>query len=145
MAERDRIRWQAESDKWRAHAKIAERQRDQWTREADEMDAVDTQQLLHADSVKSRVNVKMHDQHKLAISEGQAKRDKKFKDKIRAAKPKGYTQAGLAEAVGMQASLLSMCRSGERAMFLSRARRVEELTGWPADKAHWPGGIIEDA
>lgn len=112
---------------------------------AEKLEARGTTSDLHSEAVKSRVNVKkMHEQHKLAISEGQAKRDKKFKEKIRAAKP-GYTQASLAGALGMKASLLSMCRSGERAMFLSRAKRCEELTGWPADKAHWPGGIIEDA
>jgi len=143
QAEDDRVRWKAEGDKWHAMAKIAERQRDQWAREADEMDALNTTSALHAGDVKSRVNVKnMHAQHKLAISEGQAKRDKKFKETIRES---GYTQASLAAAIGMQASLLSMCRSGERAMFMSRAKRIEQLTGWPADKAHWLGGLIEDA
>jgi hypothetical protein len=112
---------------------------------AEEAESAGTEELLTKSDVKSRVNSqKMHSEHKLAISEGQAKRDKKFKDTIRNAKPR-YTQAGLAQAIGMKPSLLSMCRSGERAMFLSRARRVEDLTGWPADKAHWPGGIIEDA
>lgn len=101
--------------------------------------------VLTNGEVKSRVNSqKMHTQHRLAISKGRAKRDKLFKDTIRKAKP-GYTQASLAAAVGMQPSLLSMCRSEERAMFLSRAKRIEALTGWPADKSHWPGGIIEDA
>jgi len=40
QAEGDRVRWKAEGEKWHAMAKIAERQRDQWAREADEMDAV---------------------------------------------------------------------------------------------------------
>jgi len=104
-----------------------------------------TTESLHSGDVKSRVNPKMHAQHKLAISKGQAKSDKRFKDTIRNATPQGYTQASLAAAVGMKASLLSMCRSGERAMFLSRARRIQDLTGWPADLAHWRGGLIEDA
>jgi len=107
--------------------------------------AAGTSELLTNGAVKSRVNSqKMHAEHKLAISKGQAKRDKRFKDTIRNATPR-YTQAVLAQAIGMQPSLLSMCRSGERAMYLSRARRIEALTGWPADKGHWPGGIIEDA
>lgn len=111
----------------------------------DEVISAATRRELHKTPVNARVNSrKMHAQHKLRISEGQAKRDKDFKETIRNAKP-GYTQASIATAVGMQASLLSMCRSGERAMFLSRAKRIEQLTGWPADKAHWPGGIIEDA
>lgn len=86
----------------------------------------------------------MTPEHKLAISEGRTGRDK-FTAKIRAAKPKGYSQNALAKALGIKPSLLSMYRTGERKIPLARAQRVQELTGWPADAAHWPGGILSDA
>lgn len=114
-------------------------------RQADELDIeAGLIESLNNTPVTFKVKTQMHSQHKLAISEGRATRDKKFKKTIREAEPR-YTQAALATAVEMQPSLLSMCRSGERAIYLSRAKRIEQLTGWPADKAHWPGGIIEDA
>jgi len=143
MAERDRIRWQAEGDKWHAHAKIAERQRDQWTREAEEMDAISgTNEVLHKRLRSSTVNEPtMERDHRLAISEGHGTRDAAFRRAIRA---KGFSQNALAKRVGMNQAVLSLHRRELRRIKRSKAEAIEKLTGWPADAKHWPCGIVSD-
>lgn len=98
--------------------------------------------LLHGSSQKSIVKSnEMHAAQKLAISQGRTDDDDKFADKIQAA---GFTQASLAKAVGMTESLLSMCKNGKRAMYLSRAQTIEKLTGYRATRANWRGGLVQD-
>ena len=101
--------------------------------------AAGTNEVLHKRPVTSRVNSHMHAEHRLAIAKGQAKIDKKFKAALRA---KGFSQGGLARAIDIQPSLLSMYRTGERKIPLSRAKRIEELTGWSVSS--WPG-VVSDA
>lgn len=73
----------------------------------------------------------------LAISEGGHGKD----PFLRAIRAKGFTLRSLAGKVGCQPSLLSMQRAGTRPIPAERAKAIEGLTGWPADKKHWPGGL----
>jgi len=142
QAERDRIRWQAEGEKWIALAKIAERQRDQWAREADEMDSIaGTNEVLTKTPGLSRVDsTPMEDSHKLAISRGRSSGgDRAFKVACRS---KGYTLTSLAAAVGCDVSLLSKYRQKLRPIPQERAEKIAQLIPWPADKGHWLGGIV---
>jgi hypothetical protein len=94
---------------------------------------------LHPDVNNSKV-VSEHmqaDSRSIAISKGKSEKDA-FMVKIRAS---GYTLRSLADAVDTPPSLLSMQRKGERPIPKARAEKIEELTGWSADKKHWPGGI----
>lgn len=68
--------------------------------------------------------------------------DDPFVKAIRNAKPKGFTQNGLAKKLKIPASLLSMYRSKQRQIPQARADEIEALTGWKADLQHWPGGIV---
>ena len=88
--------------------------------------------------------------HRLALSESVAKarklKDKVFREAIRA---RGYTTNTLAQAAQMSPAALSQARkkkglNNSRPIRRSKAQHIEKLTGWPADEAHWPGGIIED-
>lgn len=80
-------------------------------------------------------------ENRIAISKGRS--DDPFIATIRAAKPKGFTLRSLAKRLGCSVSLLSMQRRAEspRPMPTDRAELIEQLTGWPADKKHWPGGL----
>jgi hypothetical protein len=80
-------------------------------------------------------------ENRLSISKGRSGASDPFFDVIRAAKPKGFTLRSLAKRIGEQPSLLSMQRKGDRPIPTPRAKLIEELTGWPADKKHWPGGL----
>lgn len=75
---------------------------------------------------------------RLAISRGAAP-DDAFMKKARKA---GYTMTSLAKKIGIPVSLLSMYRKGLRPCPQERADRIEELTQWPADGKHWPGGLL---
>lgn len=76
--------------------------------------------------------------HKVAISAGRKKKDA-FLQAIRA---KGYTLRGLATALDIPPSLISMYRGGDRPIPSDRADRIEALTGWKATRGNWPGGIV---
>lgn len=79
----------------------------------------------------------MQDETRVAISQGSENRagDSKFFEAIRA---KGYTLTSLAEEIGESKTLLSLQRKGAKPMPIERARKVQKLTGWPADLKHWP-------
>lgn len=95
----------------------------------------------HRPSVNTR-SEQMQIEKRIAISEGRSAKSKDpFFDAIRSAKPKGFTLRSLATRLGCEASLLSMQRKGDRPIPTERAKLIEELTGWPADKKHWPGGL----
>jgi hypothetical protein len=95
---------------------------------------------VHSSSVNTVVN-SMQLENRLSISKGRSGASDPFFDVIRAAKPKGFTLRSLAKRIGEQPSLLSMQRKGDRPIPTPRAKLIEELTGWPADKKHWPGGL----
>lgn len=94
------------------------------------------------------VNPMLTSDHRLAISRGSKPRGAaakvdRFQEHIR---EKGFTQARLAAALDIDKGLVSKYRqkkgSGKsRPIPQFRADEVEKLTGWPADTAHWPGGI----
>lgn len=71
---------------------------------------------------------------KLAISKGRKGDKDGFSRTIRAA---GYTMRGLATELGCSVTLISLQRKGLKPMPIERARRIQELTGWPADGRHW--------
>lgn len=105
--------------------------------------------VLPDQSVQSTVHT-MDTAHRVAISQARdhlgSAVDRKFLKSIRAA---GYSLNSLAKAVGMSPSALSQARRNKtdaysRGIRASKARHVNKLTKWPADDAHWPGGIIED-
>lgn len=79
--------------------------------------------------------------HRLAISRGRSssKVDPKFKAAYRS---KGYTLTSLAGAVDCDAPLLSKYRRQLRRIPQDRAEKIARLIPWPADQAHWPGGIV---
>lgn len=98
---------------------------------------------VHRTSVNT-VSEQMQLENRIAISKSRsAGSDDPFFEAIRAAKPKGFTLRSLAKRIGTKPSLLSMQRKGDRPIPVSRAKEIEDLTGWPADKKHWPGGITE--
>ena len=97
-------------------------------------------EVLHKRLRSSSVNVDMHADQRLAISKGQ-KGDEAFRKAIRA---KGYTQNGLARAVGISPAVLSLHRNELRKIPKARAEAIQKLTGWPADGKHWPVGIVSD-
>lgn len=80
------------------------------------------------------------DSRSLAISEGSKGGKDPF---LRAIRARGFTMRSLAAKLGCPPSLLSMQRRAEdpRPMPTDRAQKIEQLTGWPADKKHWPGGL----
>lgn len=87
----------------------------------------------------SRDNMQATDRS-LSISAGHSKkRGDSFMAVIRS---KGYTMRSLASELGTHASLLSVQRKGDRPIPRERAEKIQQLTGWPADAAHWPGGIV---
>ncbi len=111
-------------------------------------------QIARLHSVEQRNTVKgemetLTDTHRLNISAGRSPVDKKadpFLAHIRNPKNdrlhgKGYTLRSLATALEVSASMLSMNRR-THACPQTRADRVEALTGWPADRKHWPAGIL---
>lgn len=73
---------------------------------------------------------------RVAISQASENRagDDAFFKTIRA---KGHTLTTLAEAIGESKTLLSLQRKGVKPMPIERARKVQKLTGWPADLKHW--------
>lgn len=97
-------------------------------------------EVLHKRLRSSSVNVDMNADQRLAISKGQ-KGDAAFRKAIQA---KGYTQNGLARAVGISPAVLSLHRNELRKIPKARAEAIEKLTGWPADAKHWPVGIVSD-
>jgi len=114
------------------------RQNERELREA----AASTKQVLHTGHVLSRVdNTSMDNSHRINISRSRSRGrpNDPFSTACRRAK---LTQGGLAQALGIDPALLSRYRKGTRPIHQERADRVKALTGWPADKAHWPGGIV---
>ena len=97
--------------------------------------------LLHKRLRRATVNVDMNAEQRLAISRGQSG-DQAFRKAIRA---KGYTQNGLARAVGVSPAVISLHRNSLRKIPKARAEAIAKLTGWPADARHWPCGIASDA
>lgn len=102
--------------------------------------------VIHAPRVlhKSEQNAttsEMQLARRLAISRGRAPKDE-FRKAIREAKPRGYTLDSLATKIGISGTLLTMYRKGTRPCPTERAAKVQQLTGWPADAKHWPGGLI---
>jgi hypothetical protein len=98
--------------------------------------------VLHKRLRSSSVNEpSMEKSHRLAISEGHKSKDETFRRAIRKA---GFSQNGLAERLGINQAVLSLHRRGVRKIPLARAKRIEALTGWPADAKHWPVGIVTD-
>jgi hypothetical protein len=68
----------------------------------------------------------------------------RFDSVVRAA---GFrSNAKLAAAVGISPALLSRARTKGpkgRAIRKSVAVKIQQLTKWPADAAHWPNGFVE--
>lgn len=129
-------------------AKLRERaeKHEKWAaendRQAEEMEAAGTNELLHKRLRSSSVNEPtMEKGHRLAISEGHRGEDVAFRKAIHA---KGYSQNGLAKKLRLNQAILSLHRRGVRKIPLSRAKAIEALTGWPADEKHWPVGIVSD-
>jgi len=101
---------------------------------------------LHERSVSTRrsksvsVNNVHTQNHRMKISEAKAGDDDPF---AKAYRKRGLTQNGLAAAVGIKGSLLSMYRTGARPIPIERARAIAAIIQWPADKAHWPNLLGE--
>lgn len=95
---------------------------------------------VHRPSVNTG-SKQMQLESRLAISKGRSADP--FIETIRAAKPKGFTLRSLALKLKCSVSLLSMQRRDKdpRPIPAERAKEIEDLTGWPADKKHWPGGL----
>jgi len=92
---------------------------------------------LHGVNIGGKVNSSMQTVHRVAISKGRAKTP--FMKAVTAA---GYTLRSLATRLDTPVSLLSMYRAENgRPIPRARAERIEKLTGWPANAAHWPNGI----
>lgn len=86
------------------------------------------------------VNKAVNAEHRFNISRGQKRRgDVKFIDALA---ERDYTQKTLAEKLNIAPALLSMYRRGKRPIPRDRADKVQELTGWKATLANWPGGIV---
>lgn len=99
-------------------------------------------EALHKRLQKSIVvNNDMDNSHKLAISRSRQRATPRdpFSQACRKA---GLTRGGLARALNIDPALLSRYRKGTRPIPQERADKVKALTGWPADKSHWPGGIV---
>lgn len=97
--------------------------------------------LTHKRSRRASVqDTNMETHQRLAISGGGG-RDRT--DWGKALKAKKLTQNALAPKVGMSPALLSMCRNGTP-IRRTYADKIAALIPWPADKAHWRGGFIED-
>lgn len=96
-------------------------------------------EVLHKRLRSSSVNVNMNADHRLAISKG-AKSDPFQK----AITKRGYSQNSLARAIGINPAVLSLHRNKLRRIPKARAEQIAKLTGWPADAAHWPCGIVSD-
>jgi hypothetical protein len=106
------------------------------------------ERALHNRSRKSRVNG-MQDVHRVAHSKGMKSRDAFLRaiHKVRTdAAPHGNSLRSLAEALDISPASLSQHRlpkkdPNHRPCPEARALRIQDLTGWPADAAHWPAGI----
>ena len=97
--------------------------------------------LFHTRSQKSStVEGNVNATAKLNMSRRRS--DDPFVKTIRNAKPKGFTQNGLAKRLKIPPSLLSMYRTKQRQIPKHRADEIHALTGWPADLGGWPGGIV---
>ncbi len=88
-------------------------------------------------------------EHRANLSVSQGAHGKKFLKWIRDPANGRWTMNSLAKAVPMSPSAISQAqrRKGDelsRPIRKGRAERIETLTKWPADEAHWPGGILED-
>lgn len=90
----------------------------------------------HRSTVKGEVD-QLTDTHRLNISASRGGSDP-FLRNIRAA---GYTLRSLAKECGVSASMLSMNRR-THGVPKARAEKIQALTGWPADRRHWPAGIL---
>lgn len=53
----------------------------------------------------------------------------------------GFSLRGLGTEVGIAHSHLSMAHAGKRPISREVARKIEELTGFKATSANWPGGL----
>ncbi len=89
------------------------------------------------------VNTPMVSAHRVAISAGRSKPRDAFLAHIR---DHGYTLNALARELAVSPATLHAHRKpkGEpnsRPCPQSRADTVKALTGWPADRAHWPAGL----
>ena len=90
----------------------------------------------------------METPHRLAIARGRAGKDK-FKLHLAAVEPTPFSMATLAKELDISAPTLRSHRlpksdPNHRPIPQSRADRVADLTGWPADAAHWPAGLAAD-
>jgi hypothetical protein len=95
--------------------------------------------VLHKRSTSSTLNSRdMEDHQRLAISGG--RRQTPWR---RALKAKKISQNEMADKVGMSQALLSMCRR-DTPIRRSFANKIATLIDWPADRAHWPGGFVEE-
>jgi len=88
------------------------------------------------------IPVTMND--RLAISA--AVSDSDFLDAIRTGTPEAHTARSLADKIGISVALLCAHRKpaghpNSRPIRRRRARIIAQLTGWPADAAHWPCGF----
>ncbi len=95
---------------------------------------------------KRKVTSEMVQAHRVAISEGRSD-GSPFLAHIRSAGD-GYTMRTLAVALDIAHATLSAHlkprrHPNHRPIPESRATRILELTGWPADEAHWPAGIVK--
>lgn len=106
--------------------------------------------VLPVVNVLGVVNTSKGKARRLAISAGLAKGDEFISyigdEKRETEGHKRYSLRSLAKAIDIPPSLLSMYRSKKngRACPASRAKRIERLTGWVANAAHWPNGLTSD-
>jgi len=87
--------------------------------------------------------------HRANLATSQLQHSKRFSKWIREPEHGRWTINGLSKAVPMAASSISQAQRRKndplsRPIRKDRAERIQQLTGWPADEAHWPGGILDD-
>jgi hypothetical protein len=93
-------------------------------------------------NIGAKVNSSMENVHRIAISKGRTGKD----PFALTYQTKGFTLRSLAAALEVSPATLAAHRrpkseTNHRPIPESRAARVFELTGWPADARHWPAGI----
>lgn len=136
-------KYETRANRLRAEAEALLRLADNAREEAAKLDA---RSQLPETGHSGKVNSRMVQAHKMAISEGRNLKDP-FLKAIRAAKEK-YVLRDLAVALDVSAAILSAHRlppnrESSRPIPQSRAERIQALTGWPADERHWPAGITK--
>jgi hypothetical protein len=149
----ERARLDAEEDQLVSRAlEILARRRAQLKEEERQLGG-DESIALQPITKPAKVMSDMVDSHRVALSVSRVKRLKRDKGApdgpfMTAIQAKGFTQATLAQAIGIKQPTLSAHRKpkgdpNSRPIPTARAQRIQELTGWPADSRHWPCGLSD--